>query len=199
MKNNTKKIIPIYFLLLSVCFQHTAQAMEEFSDLKIEVNFTDNGMKYQKYVSISCNSESTFCAELCGDQLSCDINEKYCRNCASNSLTMHLIFNQMDSFFRVSYQDNSATEGLRELLKTGDFVTLHPKNIFNQFERYSDPAREEKYLNLCKMNENEKKTQKIVFFSTTKFRRTNLAKYAYCNGEVFNIELNITTQIRQLP
>ena len=138
---------------------------------------------FNKEVTVTCeySHEYAQCEEICGDKYYCVIPEQTCRNCLGTSPYMTHIFKEMGKVY-VS-RDLVTDYELIDLLRSGNFVSINSKSIYNQVTKWNSNSLRHKFQSLCQGIKDE---NPLVFFEMDEISlKLGQVKFVECreNGE----------------
>lgn len=163
--------------MILILFTYLTRAAISFGFEMSEFWSADN----QPQLSIVCEKSESFCADLCFQNTSCELDVKICRDCVGTSLIMTNIFEKMG----VQYRNTGASISYYEFidfLREKNFVFFSSKSIYNQIESYDSPLLRARFQKLCPSNIE----YPIVFFGLKKKGGgIEHVRYVACGNEVY--------------
>lgn len=139
---------------------------------------------FEKYVTLSCSKEDNECRNFCRRDNDCRYAETPCRNCLGSNLKMSYIFGEIGR----AYRNNGVEinwDHVYDLLRTGRFVTLNAKSIYNHVTRFNSISIRRKFLALCP--DADGVVEPLAFFSTNEIGEINEPQFIACNDKVFEL------------
>ncbi len=141
---------------------------------------------YQYELIFRCEQgEQALCQNLCLNETECRVTENFCHNCAGTDLYLRSLFSEMGATYRSTGQKVPLEEFAR-FVKSGNFITLNSKSIYNFVDSYDSMNLRMRFQTLCGYQDN----YPLVFLETDASRFPGKVRYVICqndNLEVFSM------------
>lgn len=142
--------------------------------------------KFEKIVKMSCLEDDSTCERYCNNKTECLIPENVCHNCIGTSVSITYIFSYLGLNLMNSEEKVSIYE-MTGLLKSGRFVSLTAKSIYNHVYSYNSISLRRKFRSLCSNGARNP----IVFFDSNSGSKTiGKVRFVSCDEEIFLMEDN---------
>ena len=169
------KYTSFFYFILFALFSQAALAMT-----KLDAAWTQD---YQYELAFSCErSDEALCQGICQNEAECRVTENFCHNCAGTDLYLRSLFSEMGTTYKSTGQQVSFEEFAR-FVKSGNFITINSKSIYNFVDSYDSLGIRMRFQTLCGFNDN----YPLVFLETDASRFPGKVRYVVCQSGNFEI------------
>lgn len=131
-------------------------------------------------LDVSCEPEETFCRNLCGSSLRCEVPAGVCKNCIGASTFVSHFYREVGRLFqstgRVLYEE----DGVKLLSSSQRFVFLQAQSPFNIYSGAGDLSVERHFESLC---QDQFFSRPVVLARLDRRSRIEAVTHVICHGD----------------
>lgn len=150
------------------------------SALELKERWRTSRGTYSKSLVLRCDRDHAFvCSHVCNNGESCDMPERYCRDCAGSSEGVLLDFLKNVGRTYVSEDTSAGPEALVTLLSSGLWASLGPESVLNFWYPVGGEEVIRRLGTLCR---DSQAPNPLVFLKMDEFRRPVRPWFVACFG-----------------
>lgn len=131
-------------------------------------------------LDVSCEPEETFCRNLCGNSLRCEVPAGICKNCIGASTFVSHFYREIGRLFQSTGRSIPEAAAAELLSVPGRFVFLQAQSPFNIYTGVGDLSVERHFESLC---QDQFFSRPVVLARLDRRSRIEAVTHVICHGD----------------